>query len=95
MRALRPAWLGILAALALLVVGGGMLALSVARYLGSPQPLNSASGYVVFTVDGRLVQYPPWVAGPELTLIAVGIVVLAASLVLAAVTREPRRPRVY
>jgi hypothetical protein len=35
------------------------------------------------------------VAGPELTLIAVGIMVLAASLVLAAVTREPRRPRVY
>lgn len=95
MRALRPAWFGILAAVALLVVGGGMLALSVTRYLGSPQALNSASGYVVFTVDGEFVQYPPWVAGPELSVISVGVVVLVASLVLAAVTWRPRRPRVY
>jgi hypothetical protein len=95
MRASRPAWFGILAGVALLVIGGGMLALSVAAYLGSPRALNSASGDVVFTVDGRLVQYPPWVAGPELSVLVVGIIVLTASLVLAAITWKPRRPRVY
>lgn len=95
MRALRTAWFGILAAVALLGIGGGMLALSVTTYLGSPRALNSASGDVVFTVDGELVQYPPWIAGPELTVLGVGIVVLTASLVLAAITWKPRRPRVY
>ena len=72
-----------------------MLALSVTAYLGSPRALNSASGDVVFTVDGELVQYPPWVAGPELSVLVVGIIVLTASLVLAATTWKPRRPRVY
>ncbi len=87
--------LGLGAAVALLVVGGGMLALSVTDYLGSPQYLNSASGLVVFKVDGRLVQYGPFFPGVEIVVLGAGIVGLVASLLLAAITWKRRRARVY
>ncbi len=92
---MRFALLGLGAAVALLAVGGGMLALSITGYLSSPQPLNSSSGLVVFTVDGQFVQYAPFAMGPEVWVLAAGIVALVASLVLAAIAWRRRRARVY
>ncbi len=92
---MRFALLGLGAAVAILAVGGGMLGLSITRYLGSPQFLNSFSGLVVFNVDGRLVQYAPFVVGPEIWVLGAGIVALVASLVLAAIAWRRRRAGVY
>jgi hypothetical protein len=92
---IRFAALGLAAAAALLGVGGWMLAQSISEYIDSPSPLNSAVGLVVFKVDGELVQYGPFAPGPELLLLAAGIVGLVASLVLAAITWKRRAARVY
>lgn len=92
---MRFALLALGASVALLAVGSGMLALSIGNYLASPQYLNSASGLVVFNVDGRLVQYGPFVPGLAIWVLGAGIVALVASLVLAATAWKRRRARVY
>ncbi len=91
---MRFVLLGLGAALALLGLGGGMLAASITDYLDSPRTLSSTSGLPVFEVDGVLVQYAPFETGLEVTVLGAGIVMLVASLVLAATVWRPRLIRV-
>ena len=91
---MRFVLLGFGAAAALLGLGGGMLAVSITDYLDSPRALNSAAGLPVFEVDGVLVQYAPFELGPEVPVLVAGIVVLVASVVLAATVWRPRLIRV-
>lgn len=80
---------------ALVIIGAGAaLAWSIWDYFASPVAISSTSGNRVFEVDGELVAYPPYMDGFMPTLIGVGFALLAASVVLAAVTWRPRaRPK--
>ncbi|NYF09580.1 putative membrane protein YfcA [Leifsonia sp. AK011] len=91
---MRFAFLAFGTAVALLGLGGGMLAVSITDYLDSPRTLSSTSGLAVFEVDGVLVQYAPFETGQEVTVLGAGFVVLVASLVLAAIVWRPRLIRV-
>ena len=91
---MRFVLLGLGAAVALLGLGGGMLAVSITDYLDSPRALNSAAGLTVFEVDGVLVQYAPFEPGLEVAALGAGIVMLVASLVLAVIVWRPRLIRV-
>ncbi len=93
---MRPSRIGAFVGGGLLLLGGALLGVSAAEYLSSPQPLDSFSGNVVFTVNGRLVQYPSWAPdAPTVLLVGAGLVVLAVSLILTALAWGPRRDRVY
>ena len=93
---MRPVGVGAIIGAGLLLLGGALLGASAVTYLGSPEPLDSFSGSVVFTVNGQLVQYSPWIPDTlAVLLLAAGLVMLVASLVLTAVVWGPRRERVY
>ena len=93
---MRQAAVGAIAGIGLLFLGGAFVAFSAAEYLGSPQTLDSFSGNPVFTVDGRLVQYPVWTLDAlTVGMLAAGLVVFAASLVLMAITWRPQRVPVH
>ena len=93
---MHPSRVGALVGAGLVLLGVILMAVSSAEYLGSPQALDSSSGNVVFSVNGQLVQYPEWTPDPlTVLLLGAGLVVVASSLVLAAVTWRPRPARVY
>ena len=93
---MRPAAVGAIIGAGLVLFGAALLGVSAAGYLGSPQPLDSFSGKVVFTVNGQLVQYSPWIPDAlAVLLLGAGLVVLVASAVLTAIAWGPRRDRVY
>jgi len=93
---MRPAAVGAIIGAGLVLLGAALLGGSAREYLGAPQPLDSFSGNVVFTVNGQLVQYSPWIPDTlAVLLLGAGLVMLVASLVLTAVAWGPRRERVY
>jgi hypothetical protein len=67
-----------------LAVGIALAVARVVAYLESGQAVSSTSGLVVFRVDGELVQYAPYAAGVEPTLIGFGVAVLVVGVFVAA-----------
>ena len=67
-----------------LAAGLALTVWRVAGYLESGQAVSSTSGLVVFRVDGELVQYAPYVAGTEPTVIGLGIALLALAVFVEA-----------
>ncbi len=80
----RPALWMLAAGMVLVAAGLALLARNVQEYLASPTPINSSAGLVVFTVDGNLVSYLPFTLGVEPTLVGIGVVLVVASVFVAA-----------
>ncbi len=79
----------------ILAVGIAQVVVEASDYLGSPFQPSSAAGMVVFTVNGALVQYPPWEPGTSVLVVGAGLILLTASALAAAVTWKPTRARGY
>ena len=80
-----------LAAGGLLIAAGlALLFSNVLEYLANPLAINSSAGLMVFTVNGALVSYLPFVLGAEPLLIGVGVVLVVASVFLTAALWRPR-----
>ena len=79
----------------ILAIGIAQVIVEVRDYIGSPFHPSSAAGMVVFTVNGALVQYPPWEPGTSVLVLGAGLIFLIAAALAAAVTWKPTRLRVY
>lgn len=86
----RPALWMFLAGAVLVTAGFATLAEAVGKYLSEPLPIDSSAGLYVFRVDGLLVSYRPFESAGEPTLIGIGIVLVAASVFIAAAMWRPR-----
>lgn len=87
----RPAIALLGAGLAVIVVGGGTLAWSTARYLDNWHAPSSTSGDRVYRDGDRLVAYPPFTLGLEPVVIALDLAIVIAAVVIAVLTW--RRPQ--
>ncbi len=87
---MNPARVLGLAALGLLGWGCASLWMHVTRYLDNPRPIDSNAGLVVFSRDGGYVSYRPYEIGMEPGMIGVGVVLLVAAVLIAAVLWRPR-----
>lgn len=78
----------------LVAASSAALCASIERYVASPFALSSTSGLMVFDTGDGLGQYKPFVVGPELTVLAIGLALIVGAVFVAAATyRSSSRSR--
>ena len=78
------------AAAATIILGTAALMNAIAEYLAAPRSISSTAGLPVFRTDAGLVSYDPFAAPVELAVIGAGVLLLVATVFVAAAVWRPR-----